>query len=208
MLSALSLAQVNPEHDPVQEGQLSTPYRVEVIAKDLRVPWAIVFLPDRRIFFAERTGKVRVLHDNQLLPAPALVLDVAQGNKMGLLGLAADPDFSHNHFLYLAYNYRFEPFDQEHPRYGLRLARYREVRDKLVEPKTLIGDIPAWSNHTGCRLRFARNGTLFMTTGDANEPPMAQRLDQWNGKILHLNRDGSAASGNPFVGRDGVHPEI
>jgi len=209
LLANLALSyQANPEHEPPKEDQLSTPYRVEVLAKDLRVPWAIVFLPDRRIFFTERTGEVRVLHGNQLLPEPALTLDVAQGNKMGLLGLAADPHFSRNHFLYLAYNYRLEPFDPAHPAYRLRLVRYREESDKLLEAKTLVEDIPAWSNHTGCRLRFASDGTLFMSTGDANEPPMAQRLDQWNGKILHLKPDGSPARGNPFTGEGGTRPEI
>jgi glucose/arabinose dehydrogenase len=207
-LAALPSLQDNPEGTPPTDGQLSTPYRVEVLARDLHVPWAITFLPDRRIFFTERTGAVRVMHNDTLLPAAALTIDVAQGNKMGMLGLVADPNFSKNHFLYLAYNYRVEPFDPAHPEFRMRVVRYREQTDKLVEPKTLIEDIPAWTNHTGGRMRFAANGTLFVTTGDANNPPLAQRLDTYNGKILRLKTDGTAPSDNPYVHQDGARPEI
>jgi glucose/arabinose dehydrogenase len=200
--------QVNPENEPPADGELSTPYRVEVLARNLHVPWAITFLPDRRIFFTERTGTVRVMHNDILLPESALTIDVAQGNKMGMLGLVADPHFSDNHFLYLAYNYRLEPFDPAHPQFRMRVARYREKQDKLLDPRTLIEDIPAWTNHTGGRMRFASDGTLYLTTGDANEPPRAQMLDTYNGKILRLNSDGSAPASNPYVHQDGVHPEI
>ena len=200
--------QVNPENDPPPEGQLSTPYRVEVLAKNLHVPWAIVFLPDRRVFFTERTGAVRVMHDDILSPEPALTIDVAQGNKMGMLGLVVDPKFPVNHFLYLAYNYRVEPFDPTHPEFRMRVARYREERDKLVDQKTLIENIPAWTNHTGGRMRFASDGTLYVTTGDANDPPLAQRTDTYNGKILRINTDGSAPADNPYFHQSGVRPEI
>src|ERR1700679_2195297 len=80
---------VNPEKQPPVDGDFSTPYRVEVLAKGLHVPWSIVILPDRRVFFTERTGAVRVMHHDQLLSTPALMISVAQGNKMGMLGMAA-----------------------------------------------------------------------------------------------------------------------
>ena len=192
----------------VPDGQLTTPYRLEVVAENLRVPWAIAFLPDGRLVFTERPGRVRVLQNGAVLPNPALTVDVALGNKMGLLGLAADPHFSDNHFLYIAYDYRAASDDPQHPQYRLRVARYREENNRLVEPRTLIDDIPAWTNHTGCRLRFGPDGKLYLTTGDANDPPTAQRLDRFNGKILRLNPDGSIPRDNPFVGHDGAHGEI
>jgi glucose/arabinose dehydrogenase len=79
---------VNPENQPPKDGALSTPYRVEVLARGLHVPWSIVVLPDHRVLFTERTGAVRVLRQDKLLSAPALT-NVALGNKMGMLGMAA-----------------------------------------------------------------------------------------------------------------------
>jgi glucose/arabinose dehydrogenase/cytochrome c5 len=211
LLAGANVAQmgnVTPENTPPIDGDFSTPYRVEVLARGLHVPWSIAVLSDRRVLFTERTGAVRVLHHDELLTAPALTIQVAQGNKMGMLGLAADPHFQANHFVYLAYDYALEPFDPSAPQYRLRVVRYREKQDRLVEPKTLIEDLPAWSNHTGCRLRFAPDGTLYLSTGDANEPAKAQQLDTFNGKILRIRVDGNAAAGNPFSSTVGAHAEI
>jgi glucose/arabinose dehydrogenase len=81
------------------------------------------------------------------------------------------------------------------------VVRFREAGNRLIEPHTLIEGIPAYRNHTGCRLRFGPDGCLCITTGDANQPPLAQRLDSLAGKILRLKPDGSVPSDNPFAGR-------
>ena len=80
----------------------------------------------------------------------------------------------------------------------MRVVRYREENNRLIDPQTIIENIPAYRNHTGCRLRFGPDGCLYITTGDANQPPLAQRLDSFAGKILRLNPDGSIPSNNPF----------
>ena len=200
---------VNPEKQPPADGDFSTPYRVEVLAKGLHVPWSIVVLPDKRVFFTERTGAVRVMHHDRLLDAPALTIAVAQGNKMGMLGMAADPHFSAESLSLPGLRLPTRTLRSgADPQFRLRLVRYRELHDKLVEPKTPIENLPAWSNHTGCRLRFAPDGTLYFTDGDANEPAKAQQLSEFNGKIFRVNVDGSPAAGNPFVRKENAHAEI
>ena len=177
-------------------------FKVEEIASGLRAPWAISFLPDGRVFFTEREGRVRVIEGGRLLPAPALtVADIKVWTKMGLLGIALSPDFATDHHVYLAENYG----DATHN--FLRVVQYREDAGKLLEPKKLIEEIPAWLNHTGGRLRFGPDRKLYITTGDADKPPLAQDLRSPAGKILRINPDGTIPD-NPFVGKRNAHPAV
>ena len=181
---------------------LITPHRIETIATGLKVPWELVFLPDGRAIFTERTGQVRMLADNKVLPEPLLRIPVAQGTKMGMLGLAISPRFASDHFVFVAYNLK------KGEGYELCVARYRLDEGALVEPLVLLSGIPAWLNHTGCRLVFGPDGFLYVTTGDANRPPDAQLLDHPNGKILRIKPDGGIPADNPFVGRENALPAI
>ncbi len=181
---------------------LITPHRIETIATGLRVPWELVFLPDGRAIFTERTGQVRMIVDHKVLPEPLLQIPVAQGIKMGMLGLAISPGFAADHFVFVAYNLKqAEGFE-------LCVARYRLDGQRLVEPKVLLSGIPAWVNHTGCRLVFGPDGFLYVTTGDANRPPDSQLLDHSDGKILRIQPDGGIPANNPFVNRENALPAI
>lgn len=181
---------------------LITPHRIETIATGLRVPWELVFLPDGRAIFTERTGQVRMIVDNKVLPEPLLRIPVAQGIKMGMLGLAISPRFVSDRFVFVAYNLK------KGGSFELCVARYRLDGQLLVEPKVLLSGIPAWVNHTGCRLVFGPDGMLYVTTGDANRPPDSQLLDHSDGKILRIQPDGGIPAGNPFVGREKALPAI
>lgn len=215
-ITAIVLASIATAQQPtrsvveIADGTLRTPYRVERVAADLRVPWGLTFLPDGRIIFTEREGRVRIIERGRLLTEPALSIKVAQGNKMGLLGVAQDPDFARNHVIYIAYDYEVPALSgDEDPPFQLRVARYQLQGNKVVEPKTLIENIPAATNHTGSRLVFGpRDGKLYVTTGDADRPINAQRLDRLNGKILRLNPDGSIPVDNPFTNQPGARGEI
>jgi len=178
-------------------------FKVEEVASGLRAPWAICFLPDGRLFFTEREGRVRVIDHGKLLDEPALVVpDLKSATKMGLLGMALAPDFPTSRRVFLAENYGDESTNL------LRVVRYEESAGKLIHPTRLIEAIPAFLNHTGGRLAFGPDGKLYITTGDADKPPLAQDLRSLAGKILRLNPDGSVPSDNPFIGRDDARPEI
>ncbi len=179
------------------------PFRVEVVATNLRVPWSIVFAPDGRIFFTERPGRVRVMEKGRLREEPMLTLpDVETTLKLGMMGMTLHPRFKKNHWLYLAYAYRVEAGQR------VRLMRYRERKGRLTDRTVIFEDIPAASNHAGCRIKFGRDGKLYVTTGDANRPELSQRLDSLAGKTLRLNDNGTVPKDNPFVGQPGARPEI
>ncbi len=176
---------------------------IDTLATGLSVPWDIVFLPDGKMLFSERPGRVRIYQNDSLLPNPALLVpDIEVKGKMGLLGLCLHPDFSVNHFIYLAYNYR------EEEKTFLRVARYSFDKDSLLNPVTIIEDIPGVFNHTGSRLAFGPDRKLYISTGDADVPVLAQDLKACNGKILRLNDDGSIPGDNPFVHNDTARKEI
>ena len=178
-------------------------FRVETIVSGLQVPWSIVFAPDGRMLFTERPGRVRVFESGKLRAEPlAIIKDVEPSGESGLMGLTLHPQFNSNHLLYLAYAYKGERGQL------VRVVRYRETGDALAEPKVLVENIPAAANHAGCRLRFGPDAKLYITTGDATERALAQRLDSLAGKTLRLNDDGTIPTDNPFVGREGARPEI
>lgn len=168
---------------------------IETVARGLITPWAIDIAPDGRIFISERPGRIRIIERGQLRPEPWLTIDVAASGESGLLGLAIDPQFSLNRFVYVAYSYRSGAFSTRN-----RLVRLREdaKSGNGVIDKMLIDDVPGANNHDGGRVKFGPDGKLYWTIGDAQTTRHAQDLKSLNGKILRLNSDGSTPADNPF----------
>lgn len=179
-----------------------TSFRVETVVGNLEVPWAIVWTPDGRMLFTERAGRVRLFENGKLKPEPLFTVpDVEPTGESGLMDISLHPQFASNHFVYLTYAYKRDG-------QKVRVVRYRENETTLVEPKVIIDDLPAAQYHAGCRARFGPDGKLYITTGDATERELAQRLDSLAGKTLRLNDDGTIPSDNPFVGKQNARPEI
>jgi glucose/arabinose dehydrogenase len=190
------------EGTTVQDPSKPESYRVETIATHLEIPWAIAFSPDGRIFLTERPGRIRIIKDGKLLPEPmATITEVHSAGESGLMDLTLHPLFNQNHFLYIAYAYQGNG-------QSVRVARYTERNGQLIEPKTLLENIPAALYHAGTRVRFGPDGKLYITTGDAGKPELSQKLDSLSGKTLRLNEDGSVPKDNPFVSQASARPEI
>jgi glucose/arabinose dehydrogenase len=176
--------------------EAATPdFAIEAIVRGLDTPWAIDFASDGRTFVSERTGRIRVIEHGQLQTDPWMTLEVAARGEAGLMGLAVDPHFSQNRFVYVAYSYRAGAFTVRN-----RLARLREdpTTGKGTVDKILLDDLAGGSNHDGGRVKFGPDGKLYWTTGDAQTTRYAQNLKSLNGKILRLNTDGSIPADNPF----------
>jgi glucose/arabinose dehydrogenase len=137
-----------------------------------------------------------------LNPKPLFVVpDVESSGETGLMSVALHPQFSSIHFIYLSYAYSSGGTK-------VRVVRYREAPEGFVDRKVIIEDLPAAQFHAGCRIRFGPDGKLYVTTGDATQRQLAQKLDSLAGKTLRLNDDGTVPPDNPFVGQPNARPEI
>ena len=165
---------------------------VETVAEGLEVPWDLAFTPDGRILITERPGRIRLFRDGELLPEPYAILDVAHVSEAGLMGIALDPAFADNGYVYICYTYRAGPAMFN------RIARLTDLGDRGNSHHVVLDGIPGASRHDGCRIRFGPDGYLYATTGDATEPDLSQDLDSLAGKVLRLAGDGSIPPDNPF----------
>jgi glucose/arabinose dehydrogenase len=192
LLVALAFAACGGEDSPDRGS--STPARtgleVRTIAEGLDTPWDIAFLPDRRALVTERPGQVRLLSaEGELAPDPVADVEVVEsdGAESGLLGIAVDPDYEENAFVYL---YRTVGEGNE-------VARYRVENDRLVEDGVVVRGIEAGAIHNGGRVAFGPDGRLYITTGEAGQADLAQQ-DGLNGKVLVTDR----------FREDGVRPDV
>ncbi|WP_432824871.1 LamG-like jellyroll fold domain-containing protein [Dactylosporangium sp. CA-092794] len=184
------------------------------------------FAPDGRLFVWTKPGVVWVVKNGQILSTPFLNLTgkVNTYDDRGLWGLAFDPDFANNGFVYLTYVYEntSNPNDS-----GPKTARLTRVTANPANPDVslagsetvILGSvttapcppapadcIPAdGSSHTIGNLQFSPDGTLFLGNGDADDATqadpnslLAQDLNSYRGKILRINKDGTAPADNPF----------
>jgi glucose/arabinose dehydrogenase len=166
---------------------------IDVVASGLRVPWAIDFASDGRIFLTERIGNVRVIESGKLIDEPVFTTEVAKSGEAGMLGLALDPAFDDNHFIYVYYTY----VDANGSLWN-KVVRLKEQNNKASEEKVLVDKIPGAGIHDGGRIKFGPDGKLYITTGDAANSNLSQNLNSLAGKILRINSDGSIPDDNPF----------
>jgi glucose/arabinose dehydrogenase len=189
-------------------------YRVVKVADGLINPWSIAFLPGGDMLVTERPGRLRIVRNGTLLPAPVPGLPpIRTGGQGGLLEVVPHPNFAANRLLYISYAKPSADTMQG----TTAVIRARFENDRLTNVQEIF-EAAAWTRgrgHHGSRLAFDRDGFLFITVGDRQVPPAgdlkahpAQDLSNHHGKILRLHDDGKVPADNPFVGRAGAKPEI
>ena len=197
----------------------------------LEFPWGLAMLPDGRLLITEKPGRLRIWENGRLSEpvqgVPSVVYRGPPFEQGGLLDVEADPNFTANRLVYLS-------FVEAHPQ-GIRDAETGELRfgtfvdygdsivrggavargrlegNQLRDVQVIWRQVPKVTgpNHWGSRLVFRPDGTLFVTLGDRyHYLERAQDLSTTLGKIVRINADGSVPRDNPFVGREGVRPDI
>ncbi len=164
-----------------------TELALEVLVTDLDTPWAIDFLPDGKLIFTERPGKVNIFDGKEKIIIAEIT--VSEISESGLLGIAVDPEFNKNNFIYLYYTNQ-NGFNQ--------VSRFVLENNKLIDETILLNNIPSAQFHDGGRIKFGPDGKLYITTGDATVPSSAQDIASLAGKILRINKDGTVPEDNPF----------
>jgi glucose/arabinose dehydrogenase len=171
---------------------------VTTVVSGLDVPWDITFAPDGRMFFTERSGRIRVRHPGggTVRTLQADLSDLWVSGETGLMGIHVDPAFNQNSRIYTC---------QGHESGGSRDVRVvpwvlTSGGSTLVRQPAIVTGIPATTGrHGGCRLRIATDHTLWIGTGDAATGTTPQDLTSLGGKILRVDRfTGAGVEANPY----------
>ncbi len=184
---------------------------------------ALAFAPDGRLFYAEHwTGSIRIVTaDGELLPDPfATITDIAPSVGWGLTGLALDPEFETNHYVYVYFTQLVDPGPPLVARPAV--IRFTDQNNQGVNRRVIIGDLPEADPElpfgANGSIHFGPDGFLYITLGDYDLPvdemgPQGQPLPQDLGtpisKVLRVDKkDGSAPPDNPFVDEADADPRI
>jgi len=166
-------------------------WEISDFVTDLEVPWDLAFDSSGNFFVSERPGRVKVFDKTGSILHTVTLAQVASTGESGLTGLALDPEFQTNGRLYLHYSFR-----QTGVLYN-RVSRFLYHDGQLTSEKILLDQLPGGSIHNGGRLRFGPDGKLWVLTGDAARPSLAQDKNSLAGKVLRLNADGTVPADNP-----------
>ncbi|MEL6480449.1 MAG: PQQ-dependent sugar dehydrogenase [Pseudomonadota bacterium] len=172
----------------------------------LDLPWGVAPLPNGGALVTEKGGQLLHFSPDWERNAVAGLPPVSQGGQGGLLDVTLARDFDQTRTLFLTFS---EAADGGR-RTTMVSARLSDDGVRLEDVAYLFRQAPAvgGGRHFGSRVVEAADGTLFVTTGDRGDPPLAQRLDRGIGKVMRVTRDGQVPDDNPFVGQSGAQPGI
>ncbi|MEO8077764.1 MAG: PQQ-dependent sugar dehydrogenase, partial [Acidobacteriota bacterium] len=160
-------------------------------------PTAMQFAPDGRLFVSQQGGQLRVIKAGALLPAPFMTLAVDSAGERGLLGVAFDPGFASNQYIYVNYTV---PADGGTPAHN-RVSRFTADGDVVVPGSEFVVmdlDNATGSEHIGGAIDFGPDGKLYVAVGDNGISSNAQSMSTRFGKMLRINPDGTIPTDNPF----------
>src|SRR5713101_9177604 len=175
------------------------------IASGLSNPTAMDFAPDGRLFVCQQGGQLRVIKNGVLLPTPFVTLTVDSSGERGLLGVAFDPSFATNNFVYVYYTVPGSPAHN-------RVSRFTANGDVAMAGSEVVllnlDNLSSATNHNGGAIHFGPDGKLYVAAGENANPANSQTLTNVLGKVLRINSDGTIPTDNPFFNTAGARKEI
>jgi glucose/arabinose dehydrogenase/cytochrome c2 len=206
--SCLAVLAVGCSPKVADESAQDAGYWVEQVIDGLDHPWAMAWLPNGDMLITERPGKLRLVSNGVLQPKPiAGVPEVLNSSIFdGLLDVKLDPDFATTKLIFLTF-----VTGTDSARTGSIMSARLEG-DRLVDQRVIFSTVtPAPPGGPSImRMLFLPDKTMLIGVGSGGQGNrgMVQRLDNQAGKIIHLNRDGSAVAGGPFGKVAGARPEL
>ena len=182
-----------PQFKNDNQPQETSKETISIYAQNLEVVWALAFLPGGDLLATERKGTVNLIDKEGNVSRIFTLSNVLQTGESGLHGIALHPDFENNQFLYLYYTYKGNGDNTQN-----RVSRFRFDGKTFTDEKIIVDAIPGAIFHDGGRIKFGTDKNLYITTGDARNPSLAQDVNSLAGKILRVTDEGNPASGNPF----------
>lgn len=168
------------------------------VVTGLRVPWEMRFMPDGRLLVTEREGGVVIADVGTGQVTGVGSIEVLARNESGLMGLALDPQFEDSATVYVSYT-TSDGGDTRNRVSSFELVGLDTGTPSLGAETVLLDGIPAASIHDGSRVAFGPDGALWITTGDAGNGDLAQRMDSLAGKVLRMTDDGGPVPDNPLT---------
>jgi glucose/arabinose dehydrogenase len=178
---------------------------VETQIGGLSSPTAMEFAPDGRLFVCLKGGSLRVIKNGVLLATPFVTLTVDSAGERGLLGIAFDPNFATNNFVYVYYTVPGSPANN-------RVSRFTANGDVAVAGSETVllnlDNLSGAGNHNGGAIHFGPDGKLYIAVGENANGSNSQTLANLLGKVLRINSDGTIPTDNPFFNTAGARKEI
>jgi glucose/arabinose dehydrogenase len=183
---------------PARAAMLPAGFVEALVTAGLSNPTAMAFAPDGRLFVCQQTGELRVIAGGILLTDPFVSVTVDSNGERGLLGVAFDPAFAVNHYVYVYYT-------ATTPAIHNRISRFTANGNVAVPNSEWVllnlDNLSTATNHNGGAIHFAADGTLFAGVGENANGANAQTLGNLLGKLLRINADGTIPTDNPFYGQ-------
>jgi glucose/arabinose dehydrogenase len=167
------------------------------VATGLASPTAMAIAPDGRVFVTEKGGALRVVKNDALLAQPFLSVNVSTQSERGLLGVAFDPEFLSNRFVYVYYTTATAPIHNRVSRFTASSTNPDIAQAGSELPLLELPTLGA-GNHNGGAIHFGTDGRLYVAVGENAVPANSQSLNTRLGKMLRINANGSIPTDNPF----------